>query len=216
MSLPYSYTNEIELPDSENQGLEEVRWELYRHFKNSDSVRELEAKDQKISLSFRSLFTLHYPVEFSFSKDQDIKIEYEIKLIKLIQISVALVIFIAFFSRFGITGYLWFSSIFIVVFFVLNLIFADNLIQKLVKSSTPFSEIKLINDDIISPEQKQWIKDPSKCPACGEEITEYDLKCPECGIRLRNNAKESPSDVSNYKTKRFKYFYKAKKEKNDT
>jgi len=213
MSLPYTFTNEIELPDSENNSLEAALWELYRHFKNSESVSELSADDQKISLSFRSLFTMVYPVEFTFTKDPEIHIEYEIKLMKLIQICVALVIFIAFFSSFGITGYLWFSAIFVVVFFALNLFFADNLIQKLVKSSSFFSEQKLQNEGIISEEQKQWIKDATKCPACGEEITDYDLKCPECGIRVRNQAKASPFDVSNYKQKRFKYYYKEKKDK---
>ncbi len=213
MSLPYSYNHEIELPDSENLSLEGLIWEFYKHFKNSESVQDLSADDQKISLSFRSLFTIVFPVEFTFTKDPEISIEYEIKLMKLIQICVALVIFIAFFSSFGITGYLWFSAIFVVVFYGLNLFFADNLIQKLIKSSSFFSEQKLQNEGIISIEQKQWIKDAKKCPACGEDITDYDLKCPECGIRVRSQALPSPFDVSNFKQKRFKYYYKEKKDK---
>jgi hypothetical protein len=75
----------------------------------------------------------------------------------------------------------------------------------------------LQNEGLVSEEQKKWIRDTSKCPACGEDINDYDLKCPECGIRLRDKARISPFNVSNYKQKRFKYHFKEKKtKKNDT
>jgi len=216
MSLPYSYKNTIEFADTDNFSNEECLWEIYHHFKKSDSVKDLSVDDRKIILTFRSLFTINYPVEIEFFKNSEIKIEYEIKLVKLIQVCVALTIFIAFFSKFEIAGYLWFSAIFIIIFFGLNLIFVDNLVQKLINSSPFLSNLKSDNEDIISKEQKDWIKNPEKCPACGEDITEYDLKCPECGIRLREKAPLSPFNVSKYNQKRFKYFYKKNDLKNDT
>ena len=210
MSLPYSYKSTIEIPNSENFTLKESLWETYHHLKEEDTVKELLVEDGKIIFGFRSLFTINYSVEIEFSKNAELKIEYEIKLIKLIQVCIALAVFIAFFSKFGIEGYLWFSAIFIIIFFGVNLVFTDNLIQKLIKSSPFLLNANSEHIELISKEQKNWIKDPLKCPACGEDINEFDLKCPECGIRLRDYANASPFNVSKYKQKRFKYFYKEK------
>lgn len=211
MSLPYSYSYKIELPDSENASLEEVLWEMFRQLKESEMVKELSIDKKIIRFTYKSLFTISYPLALTFSRANNIKIEYEIKLVKLIQVCIGLAIFIAFFSRFEIRGYLVFCAIFILFFFGLNLIFTNNLIIKLIESTNVFSNINQRNEGLIGDEQKKWIKDVAKCPACGEDINEFDLKCPDCGIRIRNSAAQSPFDVSKYKTKRFKYHYKETK-----
>jgi hypothetical protein len=217
MSLPFTYTKTIEITDSENFQSEEVMWELIYHLKKEDSVKEISVESNKISFSYQSLFTIRYEIEFNISKNNGLVLAYEIKLSKLIQVCIVLAIFIAFFSRFKISGYLWFSSIFIIVFYTFNLLFTDKLIQKLIESSKLFHEFGPENEGIISEEQKNWIRDASKCPACGEDINEFDLKCPDCGLRLRNIAKQSPFNVSKYLNKRFKYhFSEKKKNKNDT
>ncbi len=211
MSLPYSYSNIIELPDSENASMEEVIWEMFRHLKELESVKDLSLDKNIISFTYKSLFTIVYPIELSLSGGNNIKMEYEIKLIKLIQICIALAIFTAFFSRFEIRAYLVFSAIFILSFFGLNLIFANSLIIKLIESSNVFSNFNQRKESLIGDEQKKWMNDSTKCPACGEDINEFDLKCPDCGIRLRNSVRQSPFNVSKYKNKRFKYLYKENK-----
>jgi hypothetical protein len=37
----------------------------------------------------------------------------------------------------------------------------------------------------ISKDQKEWIDDSSKCDACGCIISDKDVECPDCGLRLR-------------------------------
>ncbi len=36
----------------------------------------------------------------------------------------------------------------------------------------------------ISAEQKMWINDSNRCPACGYVLKEGDTKCPDCGLSL--------------------------------
>lgn len=213
MSLPYSYSNSIELPDSANASLDGVLLKMFRQFKESELVKDLSLDGNKISLSYKSLFRIPYPLELTFSKANDIRIEYEIKLVKLIQICIGLSIFIAFFSRFEIRGYLVFTAVFILSFFGFNLFFINNFVIKLLESANVFSNFNQRNEGLIGEEQKKWIKDDTKCPACGEDINEFDVKCPDCGISLRNSTIKSPFDVSKYKNKRFKYHYKESKKK---
>jgi len=139
-----------------------------------------------------------------------ITVEYEIHLMQLIKITIALIVFIAFFSSFGMIGFLWFSFVFSVVFFLVNLMFADSHIQKTVKSSHLYVSLNPPEQEGFTDEQKKWLKDKNRCPACGEEITIYDLNCPECGLKLKQNKHTIPLDVTKYKEKRFKYHFKKK------
>lgn len=37
----------------------------------------------------------------------------------------------------------------------------------------------------ISEVQKEWIQDKNKCDACGYSISDTDVECPDCRLRLR-------------------------------
>ncbi|RPI63925.1 MAG: hypothetical protein EHM44_04165 [Ignavibacteriales bacterium] len=37
----------------------------------------------------------------------------------------------------------------------------------------------------LTPEQKEWIDDETKCPACGNTISKNDSSCPSCDLFLR-------------------------------
>ena len=37
----------------------------------------------------------------------------------------------------------------------------------------------------ISEVQKEWIQNKNKCDACGYSISDTDVECPDCGLRLR-------------------------------
>ena len=37
----------------------------------------------------------------------------------------------------------------------------------------------------LTPEQKEWIDDETKCPACGNAISKDDTSCPSCDLFLR-------------------------------
>ncbi|MEN8120794.1 MAG: zinc ribbon domain-containing protein [Bacteroidota bacterium] len=208
MSLPYSYKNKIEIPESEEVDIT-YAINLYENHINSLGFDELEREDSIIQfISDHSLISFKYPVKLQIIKKELISIEYEIHLMQLIKITIALIVFIALFSSFGMTGFLWFSFVFSVIFFLVNLLFVDSYIQKIIKSSQLYLSLNAPEQEGFTDEQKKWLKDKNRCPACGEEITIYDLHCPDCGLKLKQNKHTIPLDVTKYKEKRFKYHYK--------
>ncbi len=99
-------------------------------------------------------------------------------------------------------GFLWFSFLLLVAFYVINLLFLDAGIKQLIRSTSIY---KISNTDVdtnsFSDEQKQWMKDISRCPACGEHLQVFDNTCPECGLRLPHPTMYKPLDISKYKEK---------------
>jgi hypothetical protein len=174
-------------------------------------VINLDPTQNGIQFTFKSLFGIQYTIEVALNERNAREITYDIKLNKLINVSIFLVIFTAFFSSFGVTGFLWFSAILTVVFFSVNTIVVNSQIQELLKSALNKEGFRTGREEILSPEQTQWMKDNSKCPACGEDVTEYDRTCPECGIKIRENVPTLPFDISKYRHKRIKYHFKEKK-----
>lgn len=213
MSLPYSYKNKIIVPDTENVDIADAANALAEYIYNSN-FEGFEIQASKIHFHHNKAFiNFHYEVDLSIQKDENIKIQYEIHIVNLIKITIALIIFIAFFSRFGFSGFLWFSIIFSAVFYFVNLLFADTYIQTLIKKSPFYQSFDPFEQEDFTEEQIRWLKDKNACPACGAKITDWDLYCPECGLRLKQNNFTVPLDVSKYKDKRFHYHFKEKKKK---
>jgi hypothetical protein len=213
MSLPYSYTSTFHFPEFEDFEKQLIIDNIKLQKPKNESLKKISIEKNRIEFVYHSLFGIEYPVEISLIEDPLKKIEYDIKLNMLILVCIVLVVFIAFFSSFGFNGFLWFSSIFTMIFYALNIFIIDKHVQNLLKLALNMHDSESLNEEILTKEQSDWIKDNSKCPACGEDITEYDKNCPECGLKLRENALQKPFDISKYKNKRIKYFYKDKKKR---
>lgn len=211
MALPYTFNGKIEIPGAENYTAEDVCDILHNELINNELVRELKCEDLKIEFIYRSLFNIKYPVEVTINKKEPSTLIYEAKLMKLTQLSIVLIVFIAFFSSFGISGFLWFSAIFTFIFFSLNVLFIESGIQNLIKSTNFYKTLNPGTEGEFSEEQQKWLNDTNKCPACGENLIEYDVNCPECGLKLPRKPIAKPFDVSKYEDKRLNYFYKHKK-----
>jgi len=210
MSLPYSYKSKVEIPESEELDVVYAS-DLYEDYLRNKGLEEFRKEKGIIHFtSDHSLVNFKYPVEIKVEKNELITIEYEIHLMQLIKITIALIVFIAFFSSFGMSGFLWFSFIFSVVFFVVNLMFADSYVQKIIRSSYLYLSLNPTEEEGFTDEQKMWMSDKNRCSACGEEITIYDLNCPDCGLKLKQSKYTIPLDVTKYQEKRFKYHYKEK------
>jgi len=210
MSLPYSYKNKIEIPESEDVDVV-YAVDLYTDYIRSKGFSEFKQEEGFIHFtSDYSLVNFKYPVQIEIKKAELITVEYEIHLMQLIKITIALIIFIALFSSFGMSGFLWFSFIFSTIFFLVNLMFADSHIQKVIKSSYLYLSLNSPEGEGFTEEQKEWMSDKNRCSACGEEITIYDLNCPDCGLKLKQSKYTIPLDVTKYQEKRFKYHYKRK------
>ena len=64
----------------------------------------------------------------------------------------------------------------------------------------------------ISQEQKQWLNDETKCPACGENIAENDIVCKSCGLKLKQNRYTKPLNLNQKSNgSGIKYHYKERK-----
>ncbi len=211
MALPYTYKSKIEIPESEAFEPEEVLYKLESQLIIRQLVSDFNLEDEKISFNYKALFNIKYPVEITLKKEAGIWIYYEAKLMKLIQLSLGLIIFVAFFSSFEINGFLWFSAIFTLIFFTTNVLYIENGIQKLLKSTSLFQSIDNRPEERFSEEQLKWMNNTNKCPACGEDLQPYDQNCPECGLRLPRKPIAKPFDVSKYENKQLSYSYKARK-----
>jgi hypothetical protein len=211
MPLPYTYKSKIEIPESEALETKEVLSKLESQLVIRQLVSDFNLEDEKISFNYKALFNIKYPVEITVKRERNSWIYYEAKLMKLIQLSLGLVMFVAFFSSFEINGFLWFSAIFTLIFFTINVLYIENGIQKLLKSNSLFKNIDMQAEEQFSKEQLKWMNDTNKCPACGEDLQPYDQNCPECGLRLPRKPIAKPFDVSKYENKRLSYSYKAKK-----
>jgi hypothetical protein len=211
MSLPYSYTNSVLIFGDDYIDENQVIDRLRDFFSTQAEVKDILTEDDKIEFTYKSFLGIPYNIEMHIIYGKMPGIEYEIKLNRLIQVCIALVIFVAFFSSFGLTGFLWFSAILTVVFYALNVTIIDKLMRDLIAKALKFKTTNRLKEETLSEEQKKWIQDKSKCPACGEDITEYDRNCPECGLRIREKAPTSPFDVSKYPDRRIKYEFKPRK-----
>jgi len=211
MALPGSYQHIFRYQEQEGIDHKIFINRLEVFLQKSDEVKEFAQSEGSIQFTYLSLFNIPYQIEIQTDVIRNKTINYEIKLNKLIMVCIALVIFIAFFSSFQFNGFLWFSGIFTLIFYAINLIVVDKYVQGILKSTFNNESIETDIEAKLSKQQMEWLHDNTKCPACGEDITEYDKNCPECGIKIREMAKPKPYDLSKYEDKNIKYHFREKK-----
>ncbi len=211
--FPYTYSNTVELPTDYIADCENLILCTANHIYNSQFVADLEVIGDKIVCEYIALFNIKYPVKIRIETSANISIIYEVNLLKLIQISIILVLLTAFFSSFGMSGFLWFSLGLLVAFNLVNFLFVDSGIQKLIKSTDYYKALFTEEQEEFTEEQKQWMNDISKCPACGENLQIFDKFCPECGLRLPHPSFLKHFDISKYQNTKIRYHYKQKKQK---
>lgn len=215
MSFPSTYKNKFILTTDKTNNFSELNTIFFQEISIMGTVENPIIENKSIKFDILSLFNIRYPVEMEITQQENIRINYEVKLQKLIQISIILVIFTAFFSSFGVSDFLWFSLVLVIAFYGINILFVDNAIKNLIKSSDLYKETQDDSDDSMSNEQQQWMNDINKCPACGELLEIFGNTCPECGLKLPHPQIFKPYDVSKYRSKKIKYTYK-KNNKNES
>ena len=177
----------------------------------------LKIEDKSISfITNNSLFKIHYPVEFSFEVKETIVVNYSIALSELLKVSILVVIVAAFLSKLYITTFITFLLILLAAFYIINILIVDSAIRRIINDS--LAGMSFVSKEDFSAEQSEWLRDTSRCPACGSALSELDIKCPSCGISLPNrlNIKTfSPQQPKVTKSIRqdVKYSYTEKKNK---
>ncbi len=213
MAFPYTYKNIVELTGENFKnkitGIEFVTNLLVQKIKKQE-IKELEHNNNNISFkSNSSLFGIIYKIKINvFEANGDINIEYEILLDVLLKITLFAVIFIAFFSFISVSKFLIFAGLFIILFYSINLLFINSYILKFINDIIGKNLFDFDNSETLSNEQKEWINNPDKCPACGYYIDVFDLYCPDCGLKVKKNKFAIPLDTTKYHDKTIKYHYK--------
>ncbi len=212
MPFPYSIKKKTDIKKPEvgrvNFGKELIKEILHKIFSDK-GITDYHSEKNKIKFKTKqSLVGFEYDLKLEISeKNNVISVEYEFFLDKLLQITSVLVIFIALFSYFNVSTFLIFSGIFAVIFYGINIIFINsyikNNIEKIYGNKNEFEQ-----DEELDRKQKEWLKDVNNCPACGERVTEIDLFCPDCGLKVKQNRYSIPLDTSKYKNREVKYIYK--------
>ncbi len=211
MEFPFKYKQKIELfPEDESLKSSEFFFnELISEFSQNKAEIKNYDKNNISLISKNSLFFVKYPIKINFNnKPDNFFVAYEIDLNKLVNITFFVVLFSALFSIFSVTGYLIFAVIFIVVFYGINLFFINSFVERTILKTAGGNSFDFSGNENISSLQNEWIENPNKCSACGCELNDLILDCPDCGLKIRKNRHYVPLDTSKYQEKNIKYHFK--------
>ncbi len=215
MAFPHTYKNKIELLNNKVKGNRlnsVIIKKLISNEISSFSPEEFLEKDKFITFtSISKLFRYEYKIKLYIEKKgNDYNIIYEIDLEKVLRIIIIGIILIAFFSFLSVKYFLISAGLYSLLFYILNVLIISTSVENLIKRAIGENNYTFNDSEVISPEQEQWIKDENRCPACGEFVTNIDLNCSECGLRIKRNRYSIPLDLSKHKEKKIKYHYKKK------
>jgi len=215
MAFPYTYNKTLTFIlkkkyfDIDSSFLQSV---IFEKIKGNTKLKDVIKKDKSILFkTFAPIFNFQYSVEFDFYKDRDeINITYEVNLEKLLMIVLVTIILTAFFSFVSVKYFLILAGVFALTIYGMFYLIIDNFIQTLLKKNIDTIIISQDDTEKYSDEQIKWIFDDNRCSACGETLSDFDLCCPECGIKLKRSRFTIPLDVSKYKDKQVSYHIKKK------
>lgn len=215
MPFPYTYRGTVELLGDKIRNVKpdkslifSVLFNTIKGKQNHNS--ELTADNLKYSAQ-AGIFKYEYEVIISVKNNgDDININYDINVSRLINVILLTVIFSAFISFFSIKLFLIFSILFSILFYALNLIYISGLVKKDIESALGRNLYQFNEKEEFTDEQLNWMKDKFRCPACGEYLSIFDIDCPDCGLRIKKSRKYLPVDTSKHKNVRIKYHYREK------
>lgn len=216
MAFPYTYLKKIDYKlDSKyyNSNTVQVQQFVSKYIKKKPKIKSLKNIKDKISfISTVPILNFEYSVDVFIEKSgNELDITYEVNLEKLLTIIIIGVILTAFFSFVSIKYFLIIAGLLSLILYTVFYLIIDNFIQNLINNALEFI---VVNDNYVekfSNEQLTWINDENRCSACGNYLSEIDLHCPECGIKLKRSRFTIPLDVSKYKDKQVSYHFKKKK-----
>lgn len=210
MSFIYRFSSKEKINiQGKNTNEDKIFKTLSLYFKSLE-ITDFVVSDNTISFySTKSLINFSYKVNIKLIRKKDLFVVYNFQLTELTKIAILIIIFSAFFSTFSVYAFIVFSVVFTLIFFTINIIFINSYIkQNINKAIKRFGKI---GDEEISNEQKEWMKNPLKCPACGADITKYNDKCLECGLKLSGKKFLSQMNISNYNNEQVTYSFNKNK-----
>jgi len=204
LSFPYTYSDTITFSNNE-LSLKSLRNIIIKELTSGKISGYSENEESGLLKLYSPFLKIPFQINIEVTNSE---ISYSVHLDYLIKIILAVIIFSALFSYTSLSFFFWFSSLFSVIFYTLNILiingFVNSYILKILKKYNLISSEK----EIWTKEQEQWLNDKNRCPACGQYLSDIDLICPECGLHLRRNKHTIPLDISKYKNEPIKYHYK--------
>jgi len=209
MALPYNFEKKYSFSQEDYPQINAnyMRTALYNVFATDKFVDE---KENKISFSSNNtLVNFRFLFDVFIEQADVLKLKFVVNLVGLLKITLFLLVFIALFSKFAFHNYLLFAGIFILVFYIANIVFISSYINRRVEKA--LSMMGYNREEVFNPEQQEWLQNPNKCSACGINITENHIVCPNCGLKIKQNPYTKPLDLSAQNTGGgVKYHYKPK------
>lgn len=177
------------LPQTYKSVLHYDREDFIPHFvKLVRSSNNIYFKEDEGSFELASeILFIKSACKFSIAFNNDeATIEFEVDAIPLLRAVVIVLMLLGLFSSFTTMLFLFYGALFSSIIYLVGLFF-------FVAQFKGFIRKFMINtEESLSPEQVSWMKDSSKCPACGSELQKYQSVCHSCGLECRPPQKFSP------------------------
>ncbi len=199
MGLPYTYKS-LYYTDTDLRTL----FNKIKQSSRQDKVSDLNLFYNSINFFYNTFFFLGKESVEITSDERGLF--FEVKLEKLLRVAILTIVILAFFVK-SIWSLIILSGLLILIMYVLVIVDVHNSIVSLLDDLIKGENIP----EKLSPEQIQWLKDPDRCPACGEHLSPYDSFCPECGLNLKGRRKPKIQPVSRTGFFYYRIYYKYKK-----
>ncbi len=207
MPIPYSLNRSFPVDKNEFSGkFPNVLIKIFE--KEGDKIKKVSPYGISVETN-NSLFRQVYDFDIDIiEKDGQYQIAYELHLESLLRLSIFIMFGSAMFLFLSISEFLIYGSLLTIFFYLLNLFFIKNYVQKKLDIFTGNRKYNSKEHAIIEEKQKKWAKEPYTCTACGESITDLDLFCPDCGIRVKSDRNMIPVNITKYEEMVIRYEYK--------
>ncbi len=206
MSFPYTYSDKINFTGS-RFNFDDFKVIILKELLNKHHFLLIENSESELLKIKSPFFKIPFSFEFEVYSDE---LKYKIHLDQLLKIILIVIIFSALFSYASLSFFFWFASLFSVLFYSLNILIINGYIHSALSEILAKHNLNISDKESFSEEQKEWMNDKNRCPACGYFLSDIDLICPECGLHLKRNRHTIPLDTSKYKDTDIKYHYKKK------
>lgn len=190
MSFPFSYTGEVVFYKPDDFNTDEFALKVKQKF-NVEVVDEFFLFQSKSSFS-----KLPVKVKMSISDDNtSLHCQYKISLFENNIVFLAALVIAAFFYFNDNIAISVFAASAGLIYYLANTSRISHFLKaglyNLMDSKIEYGTAKLWK------KQKQWMKNPLLCPACGEQKNKYSNSCVNCGLVFsKSKAKPSQTNTS--------------------
>jgi len=191
MAFFYTVTKEITF-DKTDYWIKDLPTDFNRLFKNA--LRNIGyTYEDNTFLSSHSLFNIPFRFDVDIElNSQVLLIKYRLYLQNLMNVIIAILLVLAFISKFEFGTFLWVSFVIGIVFYQLSLLIINTGIKK--QFNRILSAYKKVKEE---SDIEYWVKENDRnCPACGALLDNQTLFCKECGLKIRQNAYSKPLNIN--------------------